>query len=570
MDQFTNNGVNSNMMFAQLLRDKFGNDRNAAIRYVREQTGMGLQEAIRYVEMIYAVGSQASNYSGTDNPGYGNQNINSTPMPSNNPMPAFSQPAMQNQNPYPNGGVNQATPMNPGVNGSANFNPQLIPGPAPTNYGYNNNVNMVNTQNNKKNGKMKDSMLSIWAAVFALFTCSYWLGILLAIIDLAVGLPMKDGKRHLGSYFALVCGFIVMCMTISNATKNNNDASRSYANTSSQNNSYSVINTSATNTNKTQTTEVVVQETPSPFKTISTGTYIIGEDLEPGTYSFHAKSGKGDFLIYNNYDEFAADDYGYDARLRYNVKANKASVGLLNEDVYTEHIANIRLVEGQCINVDSGLELEYSESLSDFGSNGILSPGTYIVGETIEAKNICFHVIRGMGELLVYNSYEDMLADLYGYDANIRLNIRAADGDVGLLNPAIYTEYVANLNLKEGQVIQIEKGAYLATGESMSSFGIEGKLYPGVYVIGENLDAGKYSFDAIQGLGELRVYKNYDIFWKDLYGYDANERYDMKAPDADPGLYSEDHFAQSANNVRLKDGNVLFIESGLTLNYNAN
>jgi small neutral amino acid transporter SnatA (MarC family) len=58
------------------------------------------------------------------------------------------------------------------------------------------------TQNQQVNGKKKDSTLSILAAVCALFTITGPIGCILGIIDLiAFG---RDGKRHLGSWFAII------------------------------------------------------------------------------------------------------------------------------------------------------------------------------------------------------------------------------------------------------------------------------------------------------------------------------------------------------------------------------
>lgn len=47
----------------------------------------------------------------------------------------------------------------------------------------------------------KDSVLSIWAAILAFFTCTCFIGGILGIIDLCIN---DKTKRHLGSWFALV------------------------------------------------------------------------------------------------------------------------------------------------------------------------------------------------------------------------------------------------------------------------------------------------------------------------------------------------------------------------------
>lgn len=62
-----------------------------------------------------------------------------------------------------------------------------------------------NVKDNKKKEKKKDSTLSVWAAVLGFISFTTYLGGLLGIIDLIKN--RRDGKRHLGSYFA-----IVMCI----------------------------------------------------------------------------------------------------------------------------------------------------------------------------------------------------------------------------------------------------------------------------------------------------------------------------------------------------------------------
>ena len=53
---------------------------------------------------------------------------------------------------------------------------------------------------NEKPKKKKDSKLSIWAAILALFSYTVWIGGILAIIDL---LKKDKEKRHIGSGFAI-------------------------------------------------------------------------------------------------------------------------------------------------------------------------------------------------------------------------------------------------------------------------------------------------------------------------------------------------------------------------------
>lgn len=71
----------------------------------------------------------------------------------------------------------------------------------------NSNVNPAD----KTNGKKKDSILSIIAAVLAIFVFTSFLGLIIGLID--IGAFRKDGKRHLGSWFAIIIGVAIIILT---------------------------------------------------------------------------------------------------------------------------------------------------------------------------------------------------------------------------------------------------------------------------------------------------------------------------------------------------------------------
>ena len=62
-----------------------------------------------------------------------------------------------------------------------------------------------------KKEKKKDSPLSIVACILSFFTCTCWIGFIIALIDLAKG---DKTKRHLGSGFAIVVSIIVLLYAI--------------------------------------------------------------------------------------------------------------------------------------------------------------------------------------------------------------------------------------------------------------------------------------------------------------------------------------------------------------------
>ena len=88
----------------------------------------------------------------------------------------------------------------------------------------------------------KDSVLSIWAAILAFFTCTCLIGGILGIIDLCIN---DKTKRHLGSWFALV--FCAIYLLIGGGTILGSSGSSANDTTS----------------NNTQTSEIIVTTTPS-------------------------------------------------------------------------------------------------------------------------------------------------------------------------------------------------------------------------------------------------------------------------------------------------------------------
>ena len=82
------------------------------------------------------------------------------------------------------------------------------------------------------------------------------------------------------------------------------------------------------------------------------------------------------------------------------------------------------------------------------------------------------------------------------------------------------------------------------------------ELSAGVYVVGEDINAGKYDIIAIQGGSNVFIYSSYEEFYNDGYakfGY-------ILGIEQDYDMYSE-----KASNIRLSNGEVLEIHSGLVV-----
>lgn len=76
---------------------------------------------------------------------------------------------------------------------------------------------------NNKSKKRKDSTLSVWAAVLGIFTCTTFIGAIIGIVDLCKN--KNDGKRHIGSWFAIIMCFLWMIVCISKIGDDNSNNS---------------------------------------------------------------------------------------------------------------------------------------------------------------------------------------------------------------------------------------------------------------------------------------------------------------------------------------------------------
>lgn len=73
------------------------------------------------------------------------------------------------------------------------------------------------------NGKKRNSTLSTLAAVAAVFTCTAPIGIILAVVDLAISSVKPKTEKHTGSYFALVFGILACIVVYANFSGKDGD-----------------------------------------------------------------------------------------------------------------------------------------------------------------------------------------------------------------------------------------------------------------------------------------------------------------------------------------------------------
>jgi len=78
-------------------------------------------------------------------------------------------------------------------------------------------------------------------------------------------------------------------------------------------------------------------------KTLSTGEYTVGKNIEAGTYNCEAISGNGNFIVYGNYGSLKVNEmFG------------------TNGQFYTKTFNNLELEDGDTISVTSGLKIKFT------------------------------------------------------------------------------------------------------------------------------------------------------------------------------------------------------------------
>lgn len=87
---------------------------------------------------------------------------------------------------------------------------------------------------------------------------------------------------------------------------------------------------------------------------LGTGTYIVGEDIPEGKYDFNMISGGGSVYIYENFDEYNNGEI-WDKYFHLGAEGTKY---LEKFSGYSTSASNIRLTQGKCLVISSGMEIE--------------------------------------------------------------------------------------------------------------------------------------------------------------------------------------------------------------------
>lgn len=182
------------------------------------------------------------------------------------------------------------------------------------------------------------------------------IGLILAI----VGLTQKD-RGHGTAIAGLVCSVIGIGIfafeifvfgTPDNSTDEiSNTTSAIIESSETEYEENSVLSEKNEDEYKEEDKEVI----QDPFE-LSAGVYVVGEDIKEGKYDIVALEGGANVFIYSSYDDF--DNGGY-SKSDYILGTGEIAEGF--EFMYSEKVSNIRLKDGEVLEIYSGLVVEMVE-----------------------------------------------------------------------------------------------------------------------------------------------------------------------------------------------------------------
>ncbi len=213
----------------------------------------------------------------------------------------------------------------------------------------------VQSKQNSKEGKV--SGISITALVFSVLGCTFIIGLILAIIDLC----QKDGRKKVCSIIAIcisvcisVLWILIIFVPTSNTSSDTKGNSSQTAREVTSENELALENTESTNGSKyEEQTNEILQE---PFE-LSSGTYVVGEDIQQGKYDIIAIEGGSNVFIYETYDDYSSDN-GY-PKQEYIMGTGEIREGM--EFMYSEKVSNVRLKNGNVLDIYSGITVQMIE-----------------------------------------------------------------------------------------------------------------------------------------------------------------------------------------------------------------
>lgn len=127
--------------------------------------------------------------------------------------------------------------------------------------------------------------------------------------------------------------------------------------------------------------------------------------------------------------------------------------------------------------------------------------------------------------------------------------------------------------LLEQKIVELEQRIVALEGKNQpaehAKITDEGILNQGIYIVGEDIPAGKYCFTAKSGIGVIYTYKSYDLYQQDEYSF--NEMYQIAPQEFLDGFsdnkdlgFIASSISTSVDNVRLTDGMCLKTDATIT------
>lgn len=132
---------------------------------------------------------------------------------------------------------------------------------------------------------------------------------------------------------------------------------------------------------------------------------------------------------------------------------------------------------------------------------------------------------------------------------------------------------ITNLEAKvvelENRISQLEL-LLSGTNEQVSDFSSPFNLASGVYIGGEDIPVGDYSFKVLTGDGQLSIYASYDDYSNDSSGYDYRTAYSLMDESTRNDMTEKGYgftvasYMTELGNIKITDGLCIAVE-GVTL-----
>ena len=127
---------------------------------------------------------------------------------------------------------------------------------------------------------------------------------------------------------------------------------------------------------------------------------------------------------------------------------------------------------------------------------------------------------------------------------------------------AIYEDKISDGQILRRGILENVQESNEPNSESSDSFDEVGRLNPGVYIVGEDIAAGKYTLTVTDGVGSIEVYNTYDDYKND--NYDAMDMYVVASENYKEAMTDEvikSMYSSEIGNLPLESGMCVKIDA---------